>query len=594
MLNKIKNLPKSPGVYQYFNKNGKLLYVGKAKDLSNRVKSYFSFTPTLSPSPRLSARIHKMISEAYSMDYIVVSNEHDALILENSLIKQLKPKYNILLRDDKTYPYIYIDLKKTFPRFEITRNVIKGKNIKYFGPFTTASREILESLYQLFPLVQKKGSLKNKKACLFYQIGRCLAPCEGKISEEEYHKIITKALEALKNKNILISLLKKKMNFYAQKELFEEAGKTRDTLKKIEQSTIFSQVDLKNNENYDVFALETEDTKAVMIKLFVRNGKIVSLNHTILKNDFGFSKNEIYKNTLINFYKKNMPLIAKTILLKDDFKERKEVELFLSQRLKMKITLQVPQKGPKKELVILAEKNAIESLKKVQIKYENILKQVKSILKLNNTPWTIEAYDNSHMQGSNPVGSCIYWENGFQKNRYRHYILKSHDEYAQMRETLVKRCESFEKNPPPDLWVIDGGKTLLNLAYDITKSFGVDLDIIAISKEKNGVKSIRAKGKANDKIWTINGFVPLSNHNKILQFIQMLRDEAHRFVINFHRKQKIKQDKQIELLNKKGIGVAKVKKLITYFGSFEKIYSASEEELANVLNKTDAKNIKQE
>ncbi|STA63196.1 excinuclease ABC subunit C [Campylobacter ureolyticus] len=180
LINDIKSLPNLPGVYEYFDENGKLLYVGKAKNLKKRVRSYFSFTPKLAPNPRVSLRIQKMINESIHLKYIVTKSEADALILENSFIKQLNPKYNILLRDDKTYPYIYIDLNENFPRFNITRKVIKGSNIKYFGPYFKGSREILETLYMKFKLIQKKGCLKNKKACLFYQINRCLAPCEEK------------------------------------------------------------------------------------------------------------------------------------------------------------------------------------------------------------------------------------------------------------------------------------------------------------------------------------------------------------------------------------------------------------------------------
>ncbi len=194
LIDELKTLPNEPGVYQYFDKNSKLLYVGKAKVLKNRVKSYFSFTGTLSPSSRLSPRIAKMINEAVHIEWITTSSESDALILENSFIKQLKPKYNILLRDDKTYPYIYVDLSSNFPRFEITRKVIKGKNIKYFGPFFKGAKEILEALYLEFKLVQKKSCLKDKKACLFHQINRCHAPCIGAIKKEEYAKIGSSAI----------------------------------------------------------------------------------------------------------------------------------------------------------------------------------------------------------------------------------------------------------------------------------------------------------------------------------------------------------------------------------------------------------------
>ena len=592
MIEKIKSLPNSPGVYQYFDKDGKLLYIGKAKSLKHRVKSYFHFSPALSPSPRLSLRIKKMIKETASLDYIVVSNEHDALILENSLIKQLKPKYNILLRDDKTYPYIYIDLNEEFPRFEITRKVKKGQNINYFGPFTTASRDILQSLYDLYPLVQKRGSIKGKKACLFYQIGKCKAPCEGKISQKEYKEILFQALETLKSKKTLLKLLEGKMLFYAEKELFEEAARLRDSIKKIQDSEIISQVDLKNRANIDIFALYKEEKRASLVKMFVREGKIVSLSSNIIKNDNGLSKDEIYAATIIEFYKDDKPKIAKDIILHEEFEQKEQIESFLQEKVDKRLKISIPKIGAKKELTAIAYNNAKETLlKSKDTILDDTLKELKSTLQLSSTPNTIEAFDNSHLQGTSPVGSCIVYENGFKKDRYKRYNLTQRDEYAQMRELLIRRCESFEKNPPPDLWVIDGGETLLKLAYDISESFGVSLDIVAISKEKKQKRTIRAKGKAEDKIYNKDGKIALQSDSKVLQFIQRLRDEAHRFAINFHRSQKQKHDRQTELLNQKGIGSAKVKKLLTYFGTFEAIHKAKEDELSKVLNQKDAKTI---
>jgi len=221
MLEKVKSLPSCAGIYQYFDKNKRLLYVGKAKNLKNRVKSYFNFTPKLAPSNKLSLRIAKMISESVTLEYLIVENEHDALILENSLIKQLKPKYNILLRDDKTYPYIYIDLNEAFPRLEITRKIIQKSNIKYFGPYSSGARDILDSIYEVLPLVQKKSCLREGKKCLFYQIKRCLAPCEELISKNDYAQFITKAIELLQNKHKLIMMIEEQMQIYAQNLQFE-------------------------------------------------------------------------------------------------------------------------------------------------------------------------------------------------------------------------------------------------------------------------------------------------------------------------------------------------------------------------------------
>jgi len=245
----IKNLPSQAGVYQYFDVNSKLLYVGKAKNLKNRVKSYWRFTPKFHPNPNLGIRISNMLEQAVRVDYIVVDSENDALILENSLIKQLKPKYNILLRDDKTYPYIYIDEALEFPRFEITRKIIKGKNISYYGPFPNGGKVLLDTIYEVFPLIQKKSCLRGGKACLFYQINKCLAPCEDKISAKEYREIVNIAKEAILKREILIKALEEKMMKLAIQERFEEASVIRDNIKTIKALTINSNIDLAKEQD---------------------------------------------------------------------------------------------------------------------------------------------------------------------------------------------------------------------------------------------------------------------------------------------------------------------------------------------------------
>ena len=272
----IKNLPVSAGVYQYFNETGKLLYVGKAKNLKNRVKSYWRFTPDFIPNPTQSLRIIKMLEEAHRLEYIVVASEEDALILENSLIKQLKPKYNILLRDDKTYPYIYIDESSDFPRFEMTRKVIKGKNITYYGPFPTGGRALLDALYEVYPLVQKKSCLREGKACLFYQIKKCLAPCESKVTPQAYAELIAKAKQSIVKRKHLISTLQEKMTNLAMQERYEEAAAMRDSVEAISTLTISSNIDLANDLDLDIFAIQNGDERGVIVKMFMRGGKIIS------------------------------------------------------------------------------------------------------------------------------------------------------------------------------------------------------------------------------------------------------------------------------------------------------------------------------
>lgn len=602
---KLQQLPNDAGVYQYFDKNGHLLYIGKAKILKNRVKSYFKFTPKLQPADKLSPRIYKMISEVESCEWIVVPNEHDALILENSLIKQLKPKYNILLRDDKTYPYIFVDFDEDFPRLDITRRIQKSKSIKYFGPYSTGARDMLDSIYEIVPLVQKKSCVKGKKACLFHQIQKCLAPCENKISKEEYAKIVENALEYIYNKTKLISKLNEKMIQYSNDFRFEEAMTLRDRIKTIEKSQIKSGIDLATNEDIDIFAINTNNKKAVIVRMFLRDGKLTSSSHDFLKIDnfdeeFEFDYQEAYERAIINYYDNEIPLLPKEILIAHELEITNELEEFLHTRFNKKIKLINPKKDKKREIVNIALNNCDELLRIENSKNQtSIYEELKELFNLQMLPYLIESFDNSHMMGQATVGAMIVWNenlNAFDKKAFRHYNLESKDEYSQMKEMLIRRVESFEKNPAPDLWIIDGGETLLKLAFDIVQSVGVNLDIIAIAKEKIDAKAHRAKGNAKDIIHykTKNGEFKSFNlltSDKRLQFVQRQRDEAHRFAITFHKKQKRAQDKQISLLQIKGIGEAKIKKLLLYFGEFEKIRKASFDELKTVLNEKDASTI---
>ncbi|MBT3280027.1 MAG: excinuclease ABC subunit UvrC [Campylobacteraceae bacterium] len=587
---KLQQLPTSAGVYQYFDKDGKLLYIGKAKVLKNRVKSYFKFTPTLAPADKLGPRIYKMISEVQSLEYIVVDNENDALILENSLIKQLKPKYNILLRDDKTYPYIYIDYSEDFPRLDITRKVLKGKGIKYFGPYSTGARDMLDSIYEILPLVQKKSCIKAGKACLFYQMEKCLAPCEGKVSKDEYKKLLDEAIGFLQNKTTLLSKLQDKMISLSTKMRFEEAMDLRDRIKTIEKSQVQSTLDFAKDEDYDLFTVKLGVSKAVVIRMFIRGGKLISTNHNYINISQDMQElDEIYKSALVNYYSSDLPFVPKNILIGDTLEEIEDIEAFISSKYSMKVKLSIPKIGIKKQLLDVAFKNCDELLKLQKDTKITLYDDIKKLFSFESEAKRFECFDNSHMMGQATVGAMIVWDdNNFTKDDYRLYNLEQKDEYAQMRELLTRRVEKFEQNPPPDMWVIDGGLTLLKLANDICQSVGVNIDMVAISKEKVDAKAHRAKGSAKDILYTLDDIFKLSTSDKRLQFCQRLRDEAHRSAINFHKKQKRKEDKQISLLDIKGIGKAKVTKLLNYFGTFELVKNSSVDQLKEVLNEKDS------
>ena len=589
----LKNLPKEPGVYQYFDENEKLLYVGKAKNLNNRVKSYWFLTPPIKPKHSLATRIGRMLSQAKYLDYIVVNSEEDALILENSLIKQLKPKYNILLRDDKTYPYIAVDESQDFPRFEITRKVIKGSKIKYYGPFPSGAKALIDAIYDFYPLVQKKSCIKGNKACIFYEINKCLAPCEGKVSKEEYAKIVQDAKKAITNRKILIDKMQERMLFLAQNERFEEAAKIRDAIETIDSLQIKSNIDFATDSNFDIFAIVNSQTKGVVVKIFMRNGKIVSSTHSYFRNSEVYDTNEAYKQALLSHYRNLLSIDTKHILVAEDFEDRESLAQTISTILGKKITIEAPKVGKKKKLIELALMNANELLKQNK-EQSNIEKEVKELFSLQREPYRIEVFDNSHMMGQATVGAMVVWDEGkWDKQSYRHYELEAKDEYAQMRELLTRRVESFAKNSPPDLWVIDGGAVLLNLALDILKSAKVNIDVIAIAKEKLDAKAHRAKGAAKDIIYTQNGEIfDLKTTDKRLIFIQKLRDEAHRFAISYHKKKKRQEDMKLSIYEVKGIGKATVAKLLNYFGSFEALSKGSYEEIAKVTNKRVANALK--
>ena len=584
LLTSIKNLPKDSGIYEYFDEFDRILYIGKAKNLKKRVSSYFNLSENkVKPSTKLSPRIHHMVQKIKYIKTIIVNNEQDALILENSLIKQLKPRYNILLRDDKTYPYILIDNNLAFPRLEIVRKITKNKEHLYFGPYTSGIRDIVDSIYEILPLVQKKSCLREKKACLFYQINRCYAPCEGKISPDEYNKIIKQAIDLLKNPNHLIKILQNKMLDLASNLRFEEANIIKFRIKKINQFATFSTIDLAKLYNFDIFAIyHNNHKKSVLIKLFMRDGKITSSDYYFINhNDNEINLSYLYTQALINHYKNNIALNLDSILLPIDLENKDEI-LSLIQSSK-KITITKPKNKTQQNLINLAlnnAKNIIESNSD-----DKLLESIQSLLRLQNTPYRIEVFDTSHHSGDSIVGGMIVWQisesiNGeFVKNSYRRYNLKGLDEYTQMQELLSRRAKDFSTNPPPDLWLIDGGKGQINIAKEILDSSGANIDIVAIAKEKVDSKAYRSKGGANDILRTNELTIKLNKSDERLLFLQRLRDEVHRYTITFHRQKKAKN------MLDSAFSKAQIKKLLNHFGSFEHINNADSDLIKEILKK---------
>lgn len=594
LITTIQALPDSPGIYQFFDEKDKLLYVGKAKNLKNRVKSYFKFTPNISPAPNLSLRIHKMIAQAVQLNYIVVSTEADALILENSLIKQLKPKYNILLRDDKTYPYIYINDSARYPRLDITRKIVtkNGAKIRYFGPITSGARELLNAIYSNFKLVQKENCLKGSKACLFYQLNMCLAPCQFEIDANEYSQIVQQAIDCISDPSKLIPRIKERMLSLAEELRFEEASVLKDQIKSIETISPTSNVDLAGGENFDIVAISEGETEACVVWFFIRNGKLISSTHSFIQyadNDHRlFDQNEALNQVIYDFYSEDIPNSKHELLVPIDLPDKTWLEASIKNKTNRVLKI-IKATKEKERLVNIAIRNGYELLKNRQKDIHNINYELKSYFNLENTPLRIEVFDNSHMAKQASVAGMIVWDDGFDKKSYRKYHLEGENEYAQMKEVLTRRAKNFNNEPPPDLWLLDGGKASFELAKDILQSCGANVDILAIAKEKRDAKAVRSKTKAEDKIISQNGSVKLPVHDPKLLFLQKLRDEAHRFAIDFHRKEKLKEDKSVKILQLRGIKEGKLKKLLSYFGTFENISKASVEQLELVLSQNDAK-----
>lgn len=597
----LSHLPSHSGIYQYYDKNDILLYIGKAKDLKKRIKSYFSIDKgNIAPKANLSPRIHIMVSQIAKIHTLLTQSEQDALILENALIKSLKPKYNVLLRDDKTYPYIYIDSSAPYPRFDITRQVLKSKHISYFGPYSSGARELLESLYEILPLVQKASCIKGKKACLFYQINKCLAPCEKNVDRAHYQSLVDKGISYLKDSKALCKILESKMQSYSQNLRFEEAASLRDRIQKIKSIKSQSIIDLGAGD-YDVFALANKELDStdssiessaqnfVLMILFIRDGRVISSDYKMIHKHIT-NLEQLFTQALLNYYKEPLPLPPKAIIIPHFVTENLAMlENIICERTKAHISILQPQIGKKKALLDLAYKNALEILQ-LQEKQDNaeqdILIALKELCGFSEVPYRIEVFDTSHHSGAHNVGGMVVWENGFLSNCYRRYALSGKDEYAQMDEMLTRRAQSFESSPPPDLWLLDGGKAQINIALKVLRSVGANVDVLAIAKQKLDSKAYRAKGNARDILRTSELELNLSVSDKRLQFCQKLRDEVHRWAISYHRYQKRQSIKKVALMQDEALKTyskAQVKRLLDYFGSFEHIKNADSSQIALAL-----------
>lgn len=591
---KLKTLTTKPGVYVMRNKSGEIIYIGKAKNLKNRVSQYFRNSPK--PS-----KVQAMVNNVDDFDYFIAVSELDALGLESNLIHKHQPFYNILLKDGKAFPYIKIDLKEDFPRLEIVRKVKKNDGCKYFGPYIAGidPREILKTINMAFKIrtckLKINSSTHAKRECLNYSLGLCLAPCTGRTTKEEYGEEIKKVVRFLNgNDDEIEKILKEKMEIASNLQNFERAIELRESLKMVTKLKQRVVANLPKDVNKDVFAYYTDGISGVINVMVVRGGKILGIVN------FEQSDAELEEaDTLFNFisqYYGNM-LVPNEIIVSHPIDEEL-LKDFLEKNVKV---ISNPH-GVNLTLLKMAKENAEEYLEKKmekeKIAYNSsigAMKMLQEKLSLKNLPRRIECYDISHISGTNKVASMVVFVNGIaEKKEYRKFKIKTvegNDDFASLKETLSRRLqrykdqngESFKEKP--DLLVIDGGKGQLSSCYEILRSFNLEkeIDIISLAKKL-------------EEVYTVHSNLPivLKYGSAELKLLQRVRDEAHRFAITFHRQIRTNAQTHLELEEINGLGKVKINALLKAFGSTKNIKNASIEELCLVkgIHETLAHDIK--
>ncbi|MCG6913843.1 excinuclease ABC subunit UvrC [bacterium BMS3Abin03] len=591
---KIKNLPSKPGVYQFKNDKDKVIYVGKARNLKNRVRSYFHSNVT-------NAKTEALVKKINDVELVVTDSEIEALVLENNLIKELKPRYNIDLKDDKSFPFIKIT-NEPFPQVYSTRRVIKDGS-KYFGPYTSVKsmKSALRMINQIFKIRSCKYDIneetiakKKYKVCLDFHIKKCDGPCEGLVSEKDYKDMVQEVVKVIRGKtDDLIKELEVKMETAASQTEFEKAAETRD---KIEQLKIISsrQKIVSNDfEDRDVISVAYEGKDSACSIFNIRNGKLVGKKQLRLNLKGAEELPEIYES-LIKFYYDEITEIPKELLFEVEPTNSDLIKNWLDLRAEKKVKFIVPQRGELKSLVKMCKENAILQLKEIQIqkmkREGNVpysLSALQRDLRLKILPKKIECFDISNLQGTDSVASMVVFVDGKpKKSLYRKFIIKEvagPDDFASMQEVIRRRyTRAIENNDFPDLIMVDGGKGQLSSAVEILNNLGLkQIPIIGLAKRLEEV-FFPLKSDPESIPKTSSG----------LKLLQQIRDEAHRFAITFHRNRRSKRTFTSELNEIEGIGPSTAQKLIKSIGSVNAIKNAAEETLSAVVGKKKAAIIK--
>lgn len=578
MSTKVKspeNLPKKPGVYIMRDANDEIIYIGKAKNLINRVRSYFR-----EKLDRPKTQI--LMSHFDSLEYIVTNSEKEALILEATLIKKHRPRYNVQLKDDKRYPYVKITNEK-YPRLIITRNITK--NGIYYGPFTdvTSVKKTVKFLKSLFKI---RTCRSMDGPCLNSQIDLCYAPCSGEISKEEYDEIINKIDLFFQGKySVIVKNLKKEMAEAAENEQFEKAAVLRDQITSIEEIMEKQFVDLVDDDlDQDVIAIAPNDNEVVVIIMPIRNGKIVGRDDFLMSGSQYESNSEILFAFIQQYYGFNRH-IPKQILLNEPIDDTELLEEWLSDLRGNKVYIKVPMKGVKLRLVNMAQKNA-EIIKHQKKAMENSLIELKKYLKLDKLPRIIEGYDISNISGKFAVGSKVSFKDAKpNKKKYKRFKIETPgpNDFAMMKELLTRRLKMIDTDEEPDLIVIDGGKGQLGMACEVLDELNLaHIPIIGLAKEF-------------EEIYIPNSKRPIiiPKNNKALHLLQQVRDESHRFAITYHRKLRSDNISESSLDDILGIGKKRKINILKEFGTMDKVKNASVEELAKIkgMNEKVATNV---
>ena len=593
---KLSHLPNLPGVYLFKDDKESILYIGKSKSIRNRVRSYFN------SSAKHNMRIRLMTSRIHDFSLIITDTEAEALILEDQLIKKHHPRYNVALRDGKSYPYCKLTVGEMYPRLLLVRENIDAKS-EYYGPYTSVkdARQVLKAVMSYFPLRTSKMQLDGKKTyrpCLNFQMKRCLAPCRGVVPEEEYSKIVRQVRLFLKGRDkLLIKELEQKMKKSSDRLEFEKSAQYRDQIQAMRRIFERQMVLEVQGKDQDVFNLFREKDATGVQVLFIRNGRLLGTDFFFFEDSSEASDDNLLGQVLHRIYMPEGSIVPREILLPFEYSDRKILEDALNKKSRHRVHVGCPRKGRKKELISMAYNNAKVNLSENRrrfIKNKDILRHVKYEIKLSRLPEVVEAFDISHLSGTMTVASMVCWKNNFPSNQdYRKFKIRGisgPDDFAGMKEVLTRHYSRklSEGGTFPDMILIDGGKGQINIAANVLEELGIlnKVDLIGLAKGRSERKRGRSRGKNFDFEYVVKpkqkNQIRMRRNSDALFFLQNIRDESHRFAIEFQRKLKRKHTLHSQIDDIPGIGPKRRRLLLNHFGSLKGLKQASPEAILQV------------